>query len=204
MDFLEAIREPEIRELFLFWLRRRPGHGVPTRKDIDPSRIPAPHLPYLFLYQRRRDGRLQCKLIGTALTKVFGQDATGKYLDEILPASVAQDRLEMYARVLDSEMPIYYRGPVVLASRHQRRFARILLPLSSRKTVADQVFGMARFGPVDRQVPRRIAEKARNEPTHVVSATEEDLAAAAATIPAGGGDTGRILDSTHLMKASIL
>ncbi len=198
MDFLEAIRESEIRELFLFWLRRRPEGGVPTRKDIDPSQIPARHLPYLFLYQRQKDGRFQCKLIGTALAKVFGHDATGKYLDEVLPAAMARDRHEMFARVLDTEMPIYFRGPIVLRNRHQRRFARVLLPLSSRKSVADQVFGMARFGPVDRQVPRRIAEKARNEPTHVVGATAEDLAAATAAIPAGGGDAVRILDKTTL------
>lgn len=198
MDFLEAIREPEIRELFLFWLRRRPEGGVPTRKDIDPSRIPAPHLPYLFLYQRQRDGRFQCKLIGTELARIFGHDATGKHLDEILPAPMVQDRVAMFGRVLDTGMPIYYRGPVVLRTRHQRRFARILLPLSSSESVVDQVFGMARFGPIDRQVPQRIADKARNEPTHVVGATGEDLAAATAAIPAGGGDAVRILDKTTL------
>ena len=202
MDFLEAIREPEISELFLFWLRRRPGHGVPTRKDIDPSKIPARNLPYLFLYERQRDGRFQCKLIGTALARVLGDDSTGKYLDEILPELVVQDRLEMFRRVLDTEMPIYYRGPIITRNRHQRRFARILLPLSSRKSVADQVFGMARFGPIDRQVPQRLADKTRNEPTNVVDATEEDLAAAA--IVAGGGAAGKILHNTPLLKASIL
>ena len=203
MDFLEAIREPEMRELFMFWLRQRPEHGVPTRKDIDPSRIPVRQLPYLFLYERQRDGRFQCKLMGTALAKIFSQDATGKYLDELLPPLMVEQRVEIFTRVLETEMPAYYRGPVVLRTGSQRRFARILLPLSSRKSVADQVFGMTRFGPVDRHVPQRIAEKARNEPTQVVSATKEDLAAAAA-IPAGGGSAGKVLDNTHLMKASIL
>ncbi len=198
MNFLESIREPEIRELFQFWLRRRPEGGVPTRKDIDPSRIPAPHLPYLFLYRRQRDGRFQCKLIGTELARVFGHDATGKYLDDILPAPMVGDRVAMFARVLDTGMPIYYRGPVVLRSRHQRRFARILLPLSSRKSVIDQVFGMARFGPIDRQVPQKIADKARNEPTHVVNATGEDLATTTTATPADGGDAARILDKTTL------
>ncbi len=202
MDILKIIGEAEIRELLLFWLRRRPDEGVQMRREIDPSRIPAAHLPHLFLYAREGDGRFLCKLVGTELSRLFGPNQTGRYLDEILPAPAAQNRTELFLAALQSQRPVYFRGSYIFADGQQRPYARILLPVSSAGGVADQIFGMARFGPFERDIPAARAARAANLPDDVFQPSEADLVAAARTL-AGGGAARTRIDNPPVMGAPV-
>ena len=175
MSLYEFIREPGIREILRFWLERRPGGGVPTRRSIDPAGIPPHLLPHLFLYAREQDGRFCCRLIGTELVRVFGGNETGRCLDELLPPAVARQRARLFRQTLDTGRPIYYRGLAVMPGGKQRRYGRILLPVGSRGGAADQVFGMARYGPAEAPLPADIAQRAYATPTQIVFAAEQDL-----------------------------
>lgn len=175
MPFLDSIRESEIREVFLYWLKRRPTGGVPARADIDPADIPPRYLPHLFLYVRETDGRFRCRLIGTEIAQVFGSDATGRCLDEFLPATVARQRTRLFQEVLDRGLPAYLRGLAVTRSGGQRRYGRILLPVASSGSDADQIFGMALFGPEEKPMPPPIAGSAFANPAQIIHAGESDL-----------------------------
>ena len=175
MSFLDAIREPEIREIFLYWLKRRPSGGVPARGSIDPADIPPKYLPHLFFYQREEDGQFRCKLIGTGINRVSGSDATGLSLDKFLPAMVARARTRLYRRVLDSARPSYFRGLAIVRQGEQRRYGRILLPVASSGQAADQIFGMVLYGPKEKPVPASIAAKAWERPAQIIQASEQDL-----------------------------
>ncbi len=203
MDILKVIGEAEIRELLLFWLRRRPDDGVPTRREIDPSRIPAAHLPHLFLYARQADRRFLCKLVGTELSRLFGPNQTGRYLDEILPERTARNRTEMFVAALQSQRPIYFRGSYIFPDGQQRAYARILLPVSSTGAQPDQIFGMARFGPFEADVPATRADQAENLPDEVFHPGEADLVAAARTL-AGGAAARTKIDNPPVMSAPVL
>ena len=176
MAFTKKIREREIREIFQYWLERRPPNGVPDRDSIDPRTIPYKYLPSLFLYEAEPEGRFRCKLIGTDITRILGKDETGQYLDEMLDPAVAKERSELFKQAVASGRPVYYRYRAVTARGDQRLFARILLPVSSAGGKADQVFGMVRYGPVEHRSGRLKSAAAGNSLSEVVTATDDDLA----------------------------
>lgn len=183
VSFVEAIRESEIRDIFLFWCRRRRGDRVPARSSIDPAQIPHRLLPNMFIYARQTDGRFLCRLAGTALTRTYGMDNTGRYLDEILPSEAAPPRRALYDRVLDTGLPAYIQGLEITRRGEQRKSARLLMPLASRGRRADQILGLARFGPRENPVPDHIALRALVNPRRILFATIEDLGATSAAVP---------------------
>lgn len=175
MAFTKKIREREIREIFEYWLKRRPHGGVPDRDSIDPRTIPHKYLPSLFLYEAEPEGRFRCKLIGTDITHILGKDETGQYLDEMLDPAVAKERSKLFKQTVASGRPIYYRYRAVTARGDQRLFARILLPVSSAGGKADHVFGMVRYGPVEHRSEWLKSSAPENGLSEVVTATDEDL-----------------------------
>lgn len=175
MSFLDEIREPELKELFLFWLKKREGGAIPLRKDIGPAGIKPGYLPHLFMYHREANGRLRCILVGTGIVKTFHRDETGQYLDEILPPHSRNSRLMLFTRCLDERRPVYYRGPALFHTRERRRIGRLLLPLSSGAECADHIFGMALFGPLLNSLPAGQPLPESEEPAAIAIASDEDL-----------------------------
>lgn len=176
MAFTKKIREREIREIFQYWLERRPRGGVPDRGSIDPRTIPHKYLPSLFLYESEPGGRFRCKLIGTEIARVLGKDETGQYLDEMLDPAVAEERTNLFKQAVASGRPVYYRYRALTARGEQRLFSRILLPVSSGRGKVDQVFGMVRCGPAEHRPGRLKSAAAGNSLSEVVTATDDDLA----------------------------
>jgi hypothetical protein len=175
--FTKKIREREIREIFLYWLERRPLDGVPNRRSINPKSISPKHLPNLFLYEYEPEGRFRCKLIGTDIARVLGKDETGQYLDEMLDPQTARETSNLFEQAVSSGRPIYYRYRALTARGERRLFSRILLPVSSGRGRIDQVFGMVRYGPVEYRPGRLKSPAAENRLSLVVTATDDDLAA---------------------------
>lgn len=176
MAFTKKIHEREIREIFQYWLERRPPNGVPDRGSIDPRTIPHKYLPSLFLYESEPGGRFRCKLIGTDITHILGKDETGQYLDEMLDPAVAKERSKLFKQTVASGRPIYYRYRAVTARGDQRLFARILLPVSSGRGKIDHVFGMVRYGPIEHRSEWLKSSATENGLSEVVTATDDDLA----------------------------
>lgn len=175
MSFLDEIREPELKELFLFWLKKREGRAIPLRKNIGPAGIRPGYLPNLFMYHREDGVRLRCILVGTGIVKIFQRDETGQYLDEILPLHSRNSRLILFARCLDEMRPVYYRGPALIHTRERRRIGRLLLPLSSGAECADYIFGMSLFGPLLSSLPAGQPLPESEEPVAIAVAGDEDL-----------------------------
>lgn len=175
MSFFESMNEPEMRELFRFWLQRRYGGITPQWYSITPADICPKLLPSLFLYRREPDGRFRCKLIGTELCRVFGANETGRYLDAMLPPQVARHRTGLFQNVLDTALPVYFRGLSVTRPGELRSYSRLLLPLASEGRMADLVFGLALFGPLEALATGAELEQISANPARVLYATAADL-----------------------------
>jgi len=175
VPFLDEIREPELKEIFLYWLEKRSGRAVPLREDIGPAGIDPHHLPHLFMYRKEANGRFRCILVGTEIVNVFHRDETGRYLDEIMPAHSRNSRLKLFAHCVDEVRPVYYRGPALIHTRERRRLGRLLLPLSSGGETADHIFGMALFGPVLDSLPPGQPLPQSEEPAAIAVASDEDM-----------------------------
>jgi hypothetical protein len=179
MSFVQGICESEIREIFRYWLERKPAGGVPRRASIDPRTIPHKYLPDLFLYERNADSRFSCRLAGTGLTSVMGRDETGMYLDEVCERVLTFEERSLTLRSLLNGKPVYCRYLAHGASGIPRWFSRILLPVSSDSGGIDQIFGMMRYGPAEcrRSELGRFSKKA--PAAEIVTAEDCDLVVAA-------------------------
>ena len=177
MTFLERISEPDIRSIFEYWVQKRRDTAIPLKRDIDPTELSHRALPWLFMFQREPGGRLRCILSGTGIVRIDDVDATGRYLDEVVPPHALESRTRLYSSALERELPIYFQGRCAIPGRASRGFSRLLLPVSARGDRPDCVFGIVRVrepGPMSAD-----EERARpGEPSAVIQATPDDLSLA--------------------------
>jgi len=131
--------------LSLWWqFRQDGGDNVPTRLQMDPCILPRPALPFMFIYERVGT-RLRCRLAGTKMRDIFGMDATGRFIDELVAPQALPARAALFHNSLDLGMPVFYRGYLVPAGRDWRRFHRLLLPVAPRGSAqATQIMGLLR------------------------------------------------------------
>src|SRR5438270_776515 len=78
------ISDARLTAVFNYWLGKSIGQSLPRRRNIDPVDIPK-LLPILMIVEVLRPGRYRYRLIGTENADAFGMNATGRYLDEVLP-----------------------------------------------------------------------------------------------------------------------
>jgi hypothetical protein len=165
------------RELFDYWLRSAGQRPMPARSDLDPLKVPR-LLPHLGLIDVR-DGLDQAlfRLAGTRLHDIYGQEITGKRIDEVFCGDCAAYWSRIHSRVVEKGMPAHgvVRGPaegrdhVVLfwlrlpLSEDGGQVDRILChdvagPPESDHAQADlTVFHYPRSQPQPRSLPRRVS-----------------------------------------------
>src|SRR5215471_5047567 len=81
--FRSTLVTQEERVLFDYWLRSASTKRVPARSDIDPLELPR-LLPHLGLIDVGNGlDQASFRLAGTRLRDVYGQEITGKRLDEV-------------------------------------------------------------------------------------------------------------------------
>ena len=86
-----AIADVRLRALFGYWREKRGDGTMPARADLDPLEIPT-LLPIVGLVDVLDGGaRFRYRLVGTEIVDVDGHDATGRFLDEVLPDSGSAD-----------------------------------------------------------------------------------------------------------------
>lgn len=174
MKFVDRITEPDIRSVFEYWLQKRRDTAIPLKRDIDPAELSHRVLPWLFMYKQEPGGRLRCILSGTGIAKIDEVDATGRYLDEVVPPHALESRIRLFTSTLEQARPTYYQGRYAVAGRASRGFSRLLLPISAAGDKPDCVFGIVHFrrpGPMNAQEERVHP----GEPSVVIQATPDDL-----------------------------
>jgi hypothetical protein len=81
---LAPITDARLQSALDYWRRQSAGKPMPRRADIDPIDIPR-LLRDLMLVEVLPSGRYRYRLIGTENAEAHGLNATGRYLDEVLP-----------------------------------------------------------------------------------------------------------------------
>ena len=107
---------------------------MPRRADIDPGEIPR-LLPDLMLVDLLPDGRYRCRLIGTANADAHGINATGRYLDEVLPGPEYRGHvIGLYDESVRARRPLYSESLFISPrGRVTERHTKVLF-CRSRKT----------------------------------------------------------------------
>jgi hypothetical protein len=132
---LEALGLPftdaRLETAFRYWRGKAAGRPMPRRADIDPTEIPK-LLPEVMLVDVLAERRYRYRLIGTENVRAHGLNATGRYLDEVLPGAYKAHVLGLYDECVRERRALYSECLFLSAARRagERHTKMLLLPLS--------------------------------------------------------------------------
>jgi len=141
------------RELFDYWDRLAGQRSMPARSDLDPLKVPRllPHLGLIDL----KDGvdRGLFRLAGTRLRDIYGQEVTGKRVEEVFSGDCAAYWRRIHRRVTDKGVPAHgvVRGPA--EGRDHVVLFWLRLPLSEDGGQVDRILCHDVAGPSETDLP---------------------------------------------------
>ena len=144
------ITDARLRDALGYWQRQSAGKAMPRRPDIDPIDIPK-LLPDVMPVEVLPSGRYRYRLIGTENAEAHGMNATGRYLDEVLPGPEYKAHvLGLYDECVRSRRALYseclFISPQLAPERHTKV---LFLPLSDDGETVNQVFVVQVFLYID-------------------------------------------------------
>ncbi|HVC51616.1 MAG TPA: PAS domain-containing protein [Stellaceae bacterium] len=134
--------DPRMDQAYDYWLKKAAWRQMPRRADIDPVDIPR-LLPDVMLVDVAEGGRYRYRLIGTSNAQAHGMNATGRYLDEVLPGREYKAHvLGLYDESVRNRRALYSECLFMSAARNapERHTKVLFLPLSEDGDVVDIVF----------------------------------------------------------------
>jgi hypothetical protein len=149
--------DPRLEQVYRYWRGKAAGRAMPSRGDIDPIEIPK-LLPDVMLVERHEDGRYRYRLIGTENTRAHGMNATGRFLDEVLPGpDYAAHVLGLYDECVRERRPLYSECLFFPPGRQEpERHTKVLfMPLSPDGETVNMVFVIQVFLYIDRATRER-------------------------------------------------
>jgi hypothetical protein len=160
-DFADAIAASEgaaspitdarLRHAHDYWRGKAAGRAMPRRADIDPTEIPK-LLPDVMLVDVLPQGRYRYRLIGTGNAQAQGINATGRFLDEVLPGPDYKGHvIALYDKCVGSRGALYSEC-LFLSPQHRapERHTKVLfMPLAEDGETVNMVFVMQVFFYID-------------------------------------------------------
>jgi len=142
------IRSSELRNLFEYWHRKRGVHLAPPRAAIMPSEMRA-LLPRVFIVEVvGSPPRFRFRLAGTLIVDRFGEEITGRFLDELDLDKRNREIVDDYRRVVETHEPVCSRWRYTKHDGTMLSYERLLLPLSSDGGLVDMILGGAAEEPL--------------------------------------------------------
>ena len=133
-DPISEIAEPtreSLKEVYAYWLTKRGSMIAPPRSALRSEEL-ALLLPDVTLLKAVGDPpRFRCRLCGTRVAEAYGEDVTGKFLDEIDLGSARAGIIGLCIKVVTECRPLVAR--VRYTKQRDGRpieYERILLPVS--------------------------------------------------------------------------
>jgi hypothetical protein len=155
--------DARLDQAFAYWCRKAAGRPLPRRRDIDPIEIPK-LLPDVMLVDVEADARYRYRLIGTQNTRAHGVNATGRFLDDVLPGPEYRAHvLRLYDETVGRGRPLYSECLFFAPQRHEpERHTKVLfLPLSPDGTSVNMVLVVQTFVYIDPATRERHFVEAR-------------------------------------------
>ena len=134
---------PILRQLYDYWLAKRPGDKLPGRQHFDPLDIPD-LLPHLSVFDVVREGaavRYRGRVVGTRNVDIFGRDITGQWLDEKYPRDEYDKLAVTFHEAIADREPNYLRSKLKIPNREFIAYERLLCPLAADGETVDMLFG---------------------------------------------------------------
>ena len=151
------IGDPRLQQGYQYWRQKSAGKAMPRRADLDPTEIPK-LLPDVMLVDVLPSGRYRYRLIGTGNARAHGVNATGRYLDEVLPGAEYKNHvIALYDECVQTGRALYSEC-LFLSPRGEapERHTKVLfLPLAEDGATVNMVFVVQVFFYIDRVIRDR-------------------------------------------------
>jgi hypothetical protein len=144
-DVRPLLKSDALKALEAYWRSKRRGDALPRRRDIDPWEMRA-FLPHVFLVAVTQNPlRFWFRSVGGSISENFGENITGKYIDELdLEDDMQKEIIADYKTAATEARPVYSRCEYVKGDDQRHlRYERLLLPLSSDGQTIDTLLGGA-------------------------------------------------------------
>ncbi len=137
-----------LRRLLAYWESKRQGRAMPARADIDPLDF---HelLPNIILLDVEGE-RFRVRVVGTGVVARFGDDYTGRYLDELDFGDQRDAILAHYGECRRTAAPHVSRTLFTSVRGVSTRMERLILPLSVDGATVDMMLACLEFAEVGR------------------------------------------------------
>jgi hypothetical protein len=142
-DLRPRLKSDQLKALESYWRSKWQGGVLPGRRDIDPWEMRA-FLDQVFIVTVTQNPmRFWFRLVGTGVNDGYGEELTGRYVDEIDLDAVQKEILDEYRTATIEARPVYSRWDYVKDDQTHLRYERLLLPLSSDGRSVDVLLGGA-------------------------------------------------------------
>jgi hypothetical protein len=147
------IGDPRLQQGYHYWRQKSAGKAMPRRADLDPTEIPK-LLPDVMLVDVLASGRYRYRLIGTGNAQAHGVNATGRYLDEVLPGAEYKNHvIALYDECVQTGRALYSEC-LFLSARGEAPECHtkvLFLPLAEDGATVNMVFVVQVFFYIDRE-----------------------------------------------------
>jgi hypothetical protein len=150
---LDQIAPNELRQLYEHWATLKGQRLLPSRADIDLGQVSfcVSHLAVASI--EPEPFRVRYEFVGDSLIQLYGEDLTGRYVDELYSAPVRAEALSAYRRVVATAEPIFTRRIFDLLIK-RFGYYRLMLPLAVSGRMVDHV--LVGIYPTDSTVKRSV------------------------------------------------
>jgi hypothetical protein len=147
LQFPPVTAHPKVIRLYEYWRKKAPGPGLlPSRRDIDPTEIPALLDNIWMLDVVGEPKRFRFRLIGDAMHRKGIPGRSGEFVDQLFSAGIADERMAVLNAVAAARQPSWARGHPQIAHRTQIfELERILLPLATDGRAVDVLLCLTAF-----------------------------------------------------------
>jgi hypothetical protein len=143
------IRSKELQTLFDYWQSKRGMRLAPTRADILPTEIKPLLQRIMMVDVAGTPPRFKFRLAGTMIVDRFGEEITGRFLDELdLDRRNREIDLD-YRKVVETAAPLCSRWRYTKNDGKFLNYERLLLPLSTDGKAIDMILGGAAEESID-------------------------------------------------------
>lgn len=137
----------DLDALATLWEQRRPGPGLlPGRQHFD---IPdmKPWLGWINICDlvEGPPRRYRMRLIGSQIAEIEKGNNTGRFLDEVFPASLYPAVRADYERALESRQPVASRRMVPTPGGVPHMLTKLVLPLATDGSTIDKFLALLHF-----------------------------------------------------------
>lgn len=144
----EDLKDPRLAQGLAYWYRIRGDRRMPSRRDIRPGEILA-LLPHVFLVDVLRPPlRFRIRLAGTEIVNRFGEEITGRTLEEIDLAHRGPAIAAIYAAAIADRAPVLSHEEFLRRDGRFMHYRRLVCPLSSDGMLVDMLFGVLATTPL--------------------------------------------------------